>query len=75
MALVQCTEKERGIICYARNRRAMVEVYSEAASRQAEQSSGERRVRLPRCTVVSGQIDLPTGGEEGDPDEKANSVK
>jgi len=52
-----------------------MKVYSEAASTQAEQSSGERRVRLPRCTVVSGQIDLHTGGEEGDPDEKANSHK
>jgi len=63
------------IILYARNRPAIAEVYSEAASRQAEQSSGERRVRLPWCTVVSGQIDLNTGGAEGDPDEKANPIK
>jgi hypothetical protein len=25
--------------------------------------------------VVSGQIDLKTGGEEGDPDEKAKHLK
>jgi hypothetical protein len=29
-------------------------------------------MRLPWCTVVSGQIDLNTGGAGGDPDEKAN---
>jgi len=32
-------------------------------------------VAVPRCTVVSGQIDLKTGGEEGDPDEKAKHLK
>jgi len=65
-----------GLIYHKRNRRrAIGTVYSEAASTQAEQSSGERLVRLPRCTMVSGQIDLPTGGVVGDPDEKANSLK
>ena len=68
------------IILYARNtpqggRRVLAKVYSEAASTQAEQSSGECHVQLPWCTVVSGQIDLNTGGEVGDPDEKANSAK
>ncbi len=35
-------------------------------------------MRLPKCTVVSGQIDLNTGGarakfsSQSDPDEKAN---
>jgi hypothetical protein len=53
----------------------IAKVYSEAASTQAEQSNGERPVRLPRCTVVSGQIDLDTGGVVGDPDEKANFLK
>jgi hypothetical protein len=53
----------------------MGEVYSEVASTQAGQSSGERPVRLPWCTVVSSQIDLNTGGEVGDPDEKAKSLK
>jgi len=32
-------------------------------------------VAVPRCTVVSGHIDLKTGGEEGDPDEKAKYLK
>jgi hypothetical protein len=32
------------------------------ASTQAVQSNGERVKRLPWCTVVSGQIDLNTGG-------------
>ncbi len=41
-------------------------------------------MRLPRCTVVSGQIDLNTGGvvveceayrDQSDPDEKANPLK
>jgi len=53
----------------------MAKVYSEAASTQAEQSSGECLVQLPWCTVVSGQIDLNTGGEVGDPDEKAKTFK
>jgi len=65
-----------GIIIFnERNKGAMRTVYSEAASMQAEQSSGECHVQLPWCTVVSGQIDLTTGGEEGDPDEKANTIK
>jgi len=34
-----------------------------------------RVVAVPRCTVVSGQIDLRTGGEGGDPDEKAKYPK
>jgi len=67
--------KMRDIILYERNRPATAKVYSEVASMQAEQSNGERHVRLPRCTVVSGQIDLNTGGEVGDPDEKANFPK
>ena len=76
------------IILYERNKGACLDtaapvdnqakVYSEVASTQAEQSNGERRVRLPRCTVVPGQIDLNTGGArakfyvQSDPDEKAN---
>ena len=32
-------------------------------------------MRLPKCTVVSGQIDLNTGGVVGDPVEKANFRK
>ena len=51
------------IILYERNKGAVGKVYSEAASTQAEQSSGERLVRLPWCTMVFGQIDLDTGGE------------
>jgi hypothetical protein len=34
-----------------------------------------RIVAVPRCTVVSGQIDLDTGGDGGDPDEKAKYLK
>jgi len=45
------------------------------AGMQAVQSSGDAHVAVPRCTVVSGQIDLKTGGEEGDPDEKAKHLK
>jgi hypothetical protein len=56
-------EKMGIIILYKRNKGAMLKVYSEAASTQAEQSSGECHVQLPWCTVVSGQIDLNTGGE------------
>jgi len=53
---------------YTRETRVQpAKVYSEAASTQAEQSSGERLVRLPRCTVVFGQIDLNTGGEWATP--------
>jgi len=33
-----------------------------------------RIVAVPWCTVVAGQIDVSTGGEGGDPDEKANSL-
>ena len=40
----------------------MWKVYSELASTQAEESNGERDLRLPWCTVVSGQVDLNTGG-------------
>ena len=50
------------VILYKRNRGAMAIVYSEAASTQAEQSSGECLVQLPRCTVVSDQNDVSTGG-------------
>jgi len=74
--------KIRNIILYERNRGALGTVYSEAASTQAEQSSGECLVQLPWCTVVSGQIDLNTGGdvralngECANPDEKANPLK
>jgi len=63
--------KIRNIILYERNRGALGTVYSEAASTQAEQSNGWR----PGATVVSGQIDLTTGGEVGDPDEKAIKPK
>jgi hypothetical protein len=50
---------------------------------QAVQSSGDAQSRSPavpvpvllRGTVVSGQIDLKTGGEGGDPDEKAKYPK
>jgi hypothetical protein len=31
-------------------------------------------VAVPRCTVVAGQIDGSTGGEGGDPDEKAKPL-
>ena len=65
----------RDIILYERNKGAIAKVYSEVASTQAEQSNGERLVRLPWCTMVSGQIDLNTGGAVGDPDEKANYPK
>jgi hypothetical protein len=52
-------------------------VYSEAASTQAEQSNGECQVQLLWCTVVSGQIDLNTGGGavRANPVEKANPCK
>jgi hypothetical protein len=53
----------------------IAKVYSEVASAQAEESNGERRVRLPQCTVVVGQIDLNTGGVVGDPVEKANPLE
>ena len=44
----------------------MAKVYSELASTQAVQSSGDAHdVAVPRCTVVSGQIDLNTGGGAG----------
>jgi len=33
-----------------------------------------RKVVVPRCTVVAGQIDVSTGGEGGDPDEKAKPL-
>ena len=33
-----------------------------------------RTVVVPRCTVVAGQIDVSTGGEGGDPDEKAKPL-
>lgn len=33
-----------------------------------------RTVAVPRCTLVAGQIDLSTGGEGGDPDEKAKTL-
>ena len=71
--------KMGAIILYERNKGAMMTVYSEAASTQAEQSSGDAwrcgAIAVPWCTVVSGQIDLNTGGVVGDPDEKANSPK
>jgi hypothetical protein len=34
-----------------------------------------RIVAIPRCTVAAGQIDVSTGGEGGDPDEKAKPFK
>ncbi len=70
--------RSRAIILYERNSPVSTKVYSEAASTQAVQSNGERLMRLPKCTVVSGQIDLNTGGarakfcSQSDPDEKAN---
>jgi len=67
--------KMMSIILYERNKGAVRTVYSEAASMQAEHSSGECPVQLPWCTVVSGQIDLNTGGVVGDPAEKANLRK
>jgi hypothetical protein len=84
--VVPCAPKKiAAIILYERNGGAGLDeldhqaaVYSEAASTQAVQSNGERDLRLPRCTMVSGQIDLNTGGArvrrytESDPDEKAN---
>ena len=33
-----------------------------------------RIVVVPWCTVVAGQIDVSTGGEGGDPDEKAKPL-
>jgi hypothetical protein len=69
--------KSRAIILYERNGSAFAKVYSEVTSTQAVQSNGERQVRLPKCTMVSGQIDLNTGGvrvrfcTQSDPDEKA----
>ena len=33
-----------------------------------------RKVAVPRCTVVAGQIDVSTGGEGGDLDEKAKPL-
>ena len=54
--------KSRAIILYERNRPAFAKVYSEVTSTQAVQSNGERHVRLPKCTMVSSQIDLNTGG-------------
>ena len=70
--------RSRAIILYERNCLAIGKVYSEAASTQAVYRNGERLMRLPQCTVVSGQIDLNTGGArakfciQSDPDEKAN---
>ena len=70
--------RTRAIILYERNRPAIAKVYSEVTSTQAVQSNGGRLMRLPQCTVVSGQIDLNTGGArakfctQSDPDEKAN---
>jgi len=58
-------KKMVGIILYERNRPATAKVYSEVASTQAEHSSGVCLVQLPWCTVVSGQIDLNTGGGAG----------
>ena len=59
--------KMRDIIFYERNRRALGQYTPKRQARKLPfgQSSGERYVRLPRCTVVSGQIDLPTGGVAG----------
>ncbi len=39
-------------------------VYSEVAGKQAVQRTGDapERGAVPTCTVVSGQIDLNTGG-------------
>lgn len=73
--------RSRAIILYERNRPAIAKVYSEATSTQAVHRNGERLMRLPQCTVVSGQIDLNTGGARGrfctqsDPDEKANPLQ
>ena len=62
----------------------MAIVYSELASTQAEQSNGDapKTGAVPWCTVVSGQIDLNTGGAKvecnetrSDPVEKANPPK
>jgi len=47
-------------------KRRPTKVYSEVASTQAVQSNGERLMRLPQCTMVSGQIDLNTGGARSD---------
>jgi hypothetical protein len=33
-----------------------------------------RIVVVPWCTVAAGQIDVSTGGEGGDPDEKAKPL-
>ena len=66
----------------------MWKVYSELASTLAEESNGERDLRLPWCTVVSGQVDLNIGGacldrldnqveqfDPSDPVEKANTLE
>ena len=50
-------------------------VYSEAAGTQAVHRNGERLMRLPKCTMVSGQIDLKTGGERATPMRKLNTPK
>lgn len=78
------------IILYERNtlaggRRVQLRKYTpkwQARKPNKAMESVERR--LPRCTVVSGQIDLNTGcvvveckayRDQSDPDEKANPLK
>ncbi len=47
----------------SRRARQPATVYSEVAGTQAVQSIGDAlKKRLPRCTVVSGRIDLKIGG-------------
>jgi hypothetical protein len=65
-----------GLIFHARNRPVERSILRSDRSTSRTQQWRIAEQAAPRCTVVTGLIDLCTGGEGGkDPDEEANFHK